>query len=228
VRTGKVRYVGARNFSAWHLVKSLGVARLRGYEPFACHHIHYSLLVREAEYELVPAAIDQGLGVLVWSPLAGGWLSGKYARGRPAPAGSRHLGAWDEPPVRSEERLYDWVDVLTDIGNAHGVSTAQGSLAWLLGRPAVSSLVIGARTEEQLADNLSAVHPELSEGQRQRLHALTAPPLIYPYWHQAKLVWDQPSPADWSLLGPYILSQEQPRSPDPPESTDRDEEGRAA
>ena len=138
VRSGKVRYVGCSNYSAWHLMKALGIAEHRGSERFVSQQIHYTLQAREAEYELVPAALDQGLGILVWSPLAGGLLSGKYRRGREAPAGSRHLTDWDEPPVHDEDKLYDIVDALVEIGETHGVSAAQVALAWLLGRPGVT------------------------------------------------------------------------------------------
>ena len=127
-----------------------------GYQRFVSQQIYYSLQAREAEYELIPAGLDQGVGVLVWSPLAGGLLSGKYRRGQGAPEGTRRLAGWDEPPVRDEDQLYDTVDVLVEIADARGVSPAQVALAWLLRKPAVTSLVIGARTDEQLADNLRA------------------------------------------------------------------------
>src|SRR5260370_1229211 len=117
--------------------------------------IYYSLQAREAEYELIPLAVDQGLGVLVWSPLAGGLLSGKYRRNHEAPAGSRQLTDWGEPPVYDQESLYDIAEVLVGLGEQRGVSAAQVALAWTLGKPAVTSLVIGARTTEQPADNLA-------------------------------------------------------------------------
>jgi aryl-alcohol dehydrogenase-like predicted oxidoreductase len=166
--------------------------------------IYYSLQAREAEYELVPAAIDQGLGILVWSPLAGGLVSGKYRRGQQAPAGSRQLTEWDEPPVYDEEKLYDTVDVLVDIADGRGVSAARVALAYLLGKPGVTSLVIGARTTEQLADNLAAAELTLDDDERARLDKVSAPPLIYPYWHQARVASDRLSEADLSLLGPHL------------------------
>jgi aryl-alcohol dehydrogenase-like predicted oxidoreductase len=204
VRSGKVRYVGCSNFAAWQLMKSLGASARRGLHRYVSHQIYYSLQAREAEYELVPAAIDQGLGILVWSPLAGGLLSGKYRRDAPPPPGSRHLTDWNEPPVHDQDALYDVVDVLVEIGEAHGVSAAQVALAWLLGRPAVASLVIGARTDEQLADNLAAAELELSEQERSRLDEVSAPPLLYPFWHQAKTASDRLGPADLSLLRPRV------------------------
>ena len=204
VQSGKVRYVGASNYSAWHLMKALATADGNGYERFVTQQIYYSLQAREAEYELVPVAIDQDVGILVWSPLAGGLLSGKYRRGVEGPAGSRQLTDWNEPPVRDQHQLYDIVDALVEIGEGHGVSAAQVALAWLLDRPGVVSLIIGARTEEQLSDNLGAAELQLSETERDRLEQLSRPPLLYPYWHQAKTAADRLSQADLTLLGPHL------------------------
>ncbi|MEU7908056.1 aldo/keto reductase [Actinoplanes sp. NPDC049118] len=204
VRAGKVRYVGASNYAGWQLMKALGTADRCGLPGFISQQIYYSLQSRDAEYELIPAAVDQGLGVLVWSPLAGGLLSGRYRRGVRPSGGSRQLTEWNEPPVYDQERLYDTVEVLVSIGADRGVSPAQVALAYLLGRPAVTSLVIGARTGEQLADNLAAADLKLSDEERARLDEASAPPLLYPYWHQAKTARDRLSPADLTLLGPHI------------------------
>ena len=204
VRAGKVRHVGCSNFSGWQMSKALGVSDRLGLERYASQQIYYSLQSRDAEYEIVPACLDQGVGILVWSPLAGGLLSGKYRRGQQGPEGARHLTDWNEPPVRDEEQTYDVIEAAVEIGEAHGVSAAQVALAWLLGRPGASSLVIGARTEEQLADNLAAAELELSAAERARLDELSAPPLIYPHWHQAKTAADRLSPADRAWLGPYL------------------------
>jgi aryl-alcohol dehydrogenase-like predicted oxidoreductase len=204
VSSGKVRYVGASNFTAWQLMKALGVAERAGLPRFASQQIYYSLQAREAEYELIPLSVDQGLGVLVWSPLAGGLLSGKYRRDREAPAGSRQLTDWGEPPVYDAEGLYDTVEMLVAIGAEHGVSAAQVALAYSLTKPAVTSLVIGARTSEQLADNLAAASLALTDAERDALDKISAPPLIYPYWHQARTASDRLSPADLTLLGPYL------------------------
>jgi aryl-alcohol dehydrogenase-like predicted oxidoreductase len=204
VRAGKVRYVGLSNYAGWQLMKALGESARTGLPRFVSQQIYYSLQGRDAEYELIPAAVDQGLGVLVWSPLAGGLLSGKYRRDRPAPAGSRQLTDWDEPPVYDQEKLYDTIEVLVSIGDAHGVSAAQVALAWLLGRPAVTSVIIGARTSEQLADNLAAADLVLTDDQRRQLGEVSAPPLLYPYWHQLKTARDRLSPADLTLLGPHL------------------------
>ena len=204
VKSGKVRYVGASNYAGWQLMKALGIADRHGYQRFVTQQIYYSLESRDAEYELVPLAVDQGLGILVWSPLAGGLLSGKFRRADKGLEGSRALTDWAEPPVRNAERLLDTIEVLVEVGEGHGVSAAQVALAWLLGRPGIVSLIIGARTDEQLADNLAAAELKLSDDERARLEEVSRPPLIYPHWHQAKTASDRLGPADLALLEPYL------------------------
>jgi aryl-alcohol dehydrogenase-like predicted oxidoreductase len=204
VRSGKVRYVGVSNFSAWHLMKLLGISEQAHFVRPISQQIHYTLQAREAEYELVPLTLDQGLGVLVWSPLAGGLLSGKFRRGHEPPEGSRHLADWGEPPVYDEDKLYTIVEVLVAIAEARGVSAAQVALAWLKTRPGVASIIIGARTDAQLEDNLAAASLELTGEERAKLDTVSAPPLLYPYWHQVRCASDRLSPADLSLLAPYI------------------------
>lgn len=201
VDRGKVRYVGCSNYSAWHLMKALGVADHRGLPRFVTTQNFYAPGFRDLEYELLPAVVDQGLGVLVWSPLAGGLLSGKYRRDADTPDSGRHVGDWDEPPVRDSDALYDLIDVLVETGEAHGVSAAQVTLAWLLTRPAITSLIIGARTDEQLRDNLAAADLQLSDDEVARIEQVSRPPLLYPYWHQLKNASDRLSPADQVLLG---------------------------
>jgi aryl-alcohol dehydrogenase-like predicted oxidoreductase len=204
VRSGKVRYVGCSNYSAWHVMKALAIADARGYQRFVSQQIHYTPQAREAEFELIPAGLDQGLGVLVWSPIAGGLLSGKYRRGQDGPEGSRHLSDWDEPPVHDEDALYDLIDVLVEVGSEHGVSAAQVTLAWLLARPGITSVIVGARTEEQLQDNLAAAQLELSEDQEARIEQVSRPPLPYPLWHQAKTAADRLGWPDLVALGPHL------------------------
>ena len=205
VRSGKVRYIGCSNFSCWHLMKSLAASDRVGAARYVSHQICYSMLTREVEYELVPAALDQGLGIVAWSPLAGGLLSGKFRRGHAAPAGSRRSFAeWTEPPVQDEDQLWAIIEALVDVAEAHDASPAQVALRYLLERPGVTSLVIGARTDEQLADNLGAVDLRLTDDERTRLDAVSAPRLIYPYWHQAKSIFDRLGAADSSLLAPYV------------------------
>ena len=204
VDAGKVRYVGLSNYAGWQLMKAVGTAERAGRVQFVSQQIYYSLQERSAEYELIPAGLDPGLGTLVWSPLAGGLLSGKYRRGQDAPEGSRHVSDWDEPPVYDEDKLYDTIDVLVEIADGHGVSAAQVALAWLLRRPSVSSIVVGARTDEQLADNLAAASLELSDDEHDRLEDVSRPPLIYPHWHQRKTANDRLGEPELALLAPYL------------------------
>ncbi|WP_042301259.1 aldo/keto reductase [Paraburkholderia kururiensis] len=203
VRQGKVRYVGCSNYSGWHLMKALGVSARDRLPAFVSQQIHYTLEAREAEYELVPISLDQGLGILVWSPLAGGLLSGKHRRDV-TPEGTRQLAGWKEPPIRDQERLWSIVDALVDIAGARGVSAAQVALAWLLGRPAVASVIIGGRNEAQLRDNLGAAHLKLTAEERERLDKVSQPPLLYPYWHQMQTASDRLGAADLSLIAPYM------------------------
>ena len=205
LHSGKVRYVGCSNFAGWQVMKALGIARQKGMPEFVSQQVYLSLQERSAEYEIVPSAIDQGLGLLIWSPLAGGLLSGKYRRGQPPPAGSRHASEWSEPPVYNEDKLYDTIETLVEIAEARGVSAAQVALAWLLARPGITSVIVGARTDEQLADNLAAATLELTQEEHQRLEAVSRPPLIYPFWHQRASASERLSDADLSLIGPHLL-----------------------
>ncbi len=204
VRSGKVRYIGASNFTGWQLMKALWTADRERTARFVSQQIYYSLQARDAENELVPVSIDQGLGILVWSPLAGGLLSGKYRRGQDDPEGTRRFQGWDEPPVHDEDRLYDTIDTLVAIGDGHGVSAAQVALAYALTKPAVTSLIVGARTEEQLADNLAAADLELSADEVAALDAVSLEPLRYPHWHQANTATDRIGPSDEALLRPHL------------------------
>lgn len=204
VASGKVRYVGVSNYTGWQVMKSLGVADRAGSTRFVSEQIHYSLEAREAEYELVPIALDQGLGILVWSPLAGGLLSGKYRRGQAAPDGGRNFAGWQEPPIRDENRLYDIIELLVKIGEEHNVSAAEVALAWLLRRPGVTSVVIGATTEAQLRANLKSTSLHLTDDDMDRLNRITQPPLLYPYWHQALTARDRLGATDLAFLAPYL------------------------
>jgi aryl-alcohol dehydrogenase-like predicted oxidoreductase len=204
VQSGKVRYVGCSNYAAWHLMKALWTADQHDYQPFVSNQLYYSLQNRDIENEIVPACVDQGVGILVWSPIAGGLLSGKYRRGVDAPAGSRHLSDWSEPPVNDEDKLYDTIEEIVAIGEARGVSGAQVALAYTLAKPAVTSLIVGARTEEQLADNLAAAELTLTAEELERLDAVSGSPLAYPFWHHAATSSDRLSPADLTLLGRHL------------------------
>jgi len=204
VRAGKVRYIGCSNYSGWHVMKAMEVARRDGRIPFVSQQIHYTLQAREAEYELIPIAIDQKLGILVWSPIAGGLLSGKHRRNMKTPEGTRQFAGWREPPVRDEDKLWDIVEALAAIGEQRGVSAAQVALAWLLGRPGVTSLIVGGRNEAQFRDNLAAAELKLTAEERASLDKISQPPLIYPYWHQAMAAKDRLGAADLALLAPYL------------------------
>jgi aryl-alcohol dehydrogenase-like predicted oxidoreductase len=201
VQSGKVRYTGCSNYSAWHVMKAVATSERLGLGRFASHQIYWSLIGRDVEVEVVPAAIDQGLGVLVWSPLAGGLLTGKYRRDTKPAAGARHLTEWGEPPVHEPEKVYDVIDAVVEVAAGHGVPPAQVALAWLLTRPAVSSVIVGARDASQITQTLGAADLELSADELGRLDAVSSSPLPYPLWHQAKSVGDRLSAADRVLLG---------------------------
>jgi aryl-alcohol dehydrogenase-like predicted oxidoreductase len=204
VDSGKVRYVGVSNYTGWQLMKALGISERDQLPRFVSQQIYYSLQERTAEYELLPAAADQGLGTLVWSPLAGGLLSGKYRRGVQPAAGSRQLTDWNEPPVYNQELLYDTVEALVEIGQAHNVSAAVVALAWVLTRPTIASVIVGARTDEQLADNLTAIDLKLDPAELGRLEDITRPQLLYPHWHQLKTSASRFSAADLVLHQQYL------------------------
>jgi aryl-alcohol dehydrogenase-like predicted oxidoreductase len=206
-QAGKIRYVGCSNFLAWQMMKALGVSDALGLPRFVSTQVYYSLQERSVEHEILPACLDQGLGALIWSPLAGGLLSGKYRRGQDPPAGARHLDdQWPEPPVRDREALYDTIEVLVEVAAETGATPAQVALAWLLSRPAVTSVVVGARTIEQLESNLLAADLTLDEALLERLDAVSRPPLPYPRWHQLSSATDRLSLADRAMLEPYMES----------------------
>ena len=207
VRTGKVRYLGVSNYGGWQLMKALAVSDAHDYQRFVSNQIYYSLESRDSEYDLIPASIDQGLGVMVWSPLAGGLLTGKYRRAQAAPEGTRRVDErWQEPPVRDPERLYDTIEVLVGVAEGRGVSPAQVALAYLLRKPGVTSLVIGARKDDQLADNLRAANLTLNDEEFAALDKISRPELIYPYWHQAHFAVDRLGPGDHALLDQYVAA----------------------
>jgi len=194
VRAGKVRYVGCSNFSGWHAMKSLAIAERYGWPRYVAHQAYYSLISREYEWELMPFAIDQRLGTVVWSPLAGGLLTGKVARNRPAPAGSRFAALGSHGPAFPEDHLYRIIDELEAIAGETDRSVSQVALNWVLHRPTVSTIIIGARNEVQLRDNLSAAEFRLTPEQVARLDAVSARPPIYPYWHQWEVFADRNPP----------------------------------
>lgn len=207
VKQGKVRYIGCSNFSGWHIMKCMMAADKHNFEKFVVQQIHYTIEARDAEYELMPIAVDQGVGIQVWSPIAGGLLSGKFRRDS-SPEVSRHLSGWSEPPIRDQERLYKIIDALVAVGEGRGVSAAQVALSWLAGRPGVASIIVGARNEAQLKDNLASASLVLTADERKKLDDVSLQPLIYPYWHQCNSAAERLGPADLSLHAPHLATRE--------------------
>jgi aryl-alcohol dehydrogenase-like predicted oxidoreductase len=194
VRAGKIRYVGVSNFSGWHLMKSLATAERYGYPRYICHQAYYSLIGRDYESELMPLGLDQGVGAMVWSPLGWGRLTGKIRRGQPLPEQSRlHKTAEMGPPV-ADELLFRVVDALDLVAAETGKTVAQIALNWLLQRPSVATVVVGARDEAQLRQNLGAVGWQLTAAQMAALDAASAVTPAYPYWHQRGFAELNPSP----------------------------------
>jgi len=184
VRAGKVRYIGCSNFSGWHLMKSLAVSDRYGYARYVAHQAYYSLLNRDYEWELLQLGRDQGVGALVWSPLGWGKLTGKIRRGQPAKPGSRAHDIAGTGPHFEEERLFTIVDALDTVAAETGKAIPQVALNWLLRRPTVSSVIIGARNEEQLIQNIGAIGWQLTPEQVAKLDAASDVPAAYPVWHQ--------------------------------------------
>lgn len=194
VRAGRLRYVGASNFAGWQLMKSLATADRLGLPRYVAHQAYYSLVGRDYEWELMPLAIDQGVGAIVWSPLGWGRLTGKIRRGQPLPAASRlHVTAAAGPQV-DEDHLYKVVDALDIVAEQTGKSVPQIALNWLLQRPTVASVVIGARDEAQLRQNLGAIGWNLTPDQLRRLDDASAVTPAYPYWHQRSFEERNPLP----------------------------------
>ncbi len=182
VRSGKVRYIGCSNLTAWQLMKALGISRQRGLAEFISTQSYYSIAGRELEREMIPLVRDQHVAVLPWSPLAGGFLSGKFTRDQETDPNARRV-AFDFPPV-NKDRGYDIIDVMREVADAHEVSVAQIALAWLLAKPGVTSVIIGAKRLDQLDDNLGSVAVTLSEAELTRLDDVSALPPEYPGWMQ--------------------------------------------
>jgi aryl-alcohol dehydrogenase-like predicted oxidoreductase len=194
VRAGKIRYVGCSNFSGWHLMKSLAVAEKYNLPRYVAHQAYYSLIGRDYEWELMPLGIEQGVGAVVWSPLGWGRLTGKIRRGQPLPEGSRlHKTADMGPPV-PDEHLYTVVDALDAVAEETGKTVPQIALNWLLQRPTIANIIVGARNEAQLRQNLGAVGWNLTPEQVAKLDAASAVTLPYPYWHQRGFTERNPAP----------------------------------
>ena len=215
VRQGKVRYIGCSNYSAWHLMKALAISDASHRQRFVCQQIHYSLQAREAEYELIPLGMDQGVSLLVWSPLAGGWLSGKYTRNSAPETGRQAIG-FKEPPIHDWNKLWDIVDILNDVAARNNAAASQVALAWLLQRPMVASIIMGGRTTQHIEGNLKAASLALSAEDIGLLDKVSEPNLLYPYWHQAYTASDRAGAADLTLLKRYLgRDLTAPRKPSP-------------
>jgi len=196
LRAGKIRYIGCSNFSGWHLMKSLAVSKRYGLSRYVAHQVYYSLIGRDYECELMPLALDQKVGAVVWSPLGWGRLTGKIRRGQSLPEISRlqnkvvtEIG----PPV-TDDYVYRVVDALDEVAKETGKTVPQIALNWLLQRPSVANVIVGARNEEQLRQNLGAVGWNLTPSQVAKLDAASATTLAYPYWHQRGFAERNPPP----------------------------------
>jgi aryl-alcohol dehydrogenase-like predicted oxidoreductase len=196
VRAGKIRYIGCSNFSGWHLMKALATSEKYGLERYVAHQAYYSLIGRDYEGELMPLALDQNIGTVVWSPLGWGKLTGKLRRGQPLPETTRLQSkvSNDKGPQVSSEYVFKVVDALDEVAKETGKTVAQIALNWLLQRPTVATLIIGARNEEQLRQNLGAVGWSLTAAQLAKLGAASATALAYPYWHQRAFPELNPAP----------------------------------
>ena len=196
VKAGKIRYVGCSNFSGWHLMKSLAVSERYGLARYVAHQAYYSLVGRDYEWELMPLGLDQGVGAVVWSPLGWGRLTGKIRRGQPLPESSRRNSqkSNDMGPSVADEHVYKVVDALDAVAAETGKTLPQVAINWLLRRPTVANVIIGARNEEQLKENLGAVGWSLTPAQVAALDTASAVTLAYPYWHQRGFKERNPSP----------------------------------
>lgn len=202
VREGKVRYLACSNFSGWHLMKSLSVSECYGWARYVGHQVYYSLIGRDYEWELMPLAADQGVGALVWSPLGWGRLTGKIRRGQPLPQDSRlqNQAVVDAGPTPDWEYVYNVVDALDEVAKETGKTVPQVALAWVLSRPTISTVIIGARNDEQLKANLASVGWTLTPEQIAKLDASSQPKIAYPYWHQVQFDSRNPFPVKQTLL----------------------------
>src|SRR6185503_14977244 len=196
VRAGKIRYIGCSNFSGWHLMKSLAISEKYGLARYVAHQAYYSLIGRDYEWELMPLALDQRIGTVVWSPLGWGKLTGKLRRGQALPQTTRLQSKLsnDKGPQVADEQVYKVVDAIDEVAKETGKTVTQIALNWLLQRPTISSIIVGARNEEQLRQNLGAVGWKLTPAQIAKLDAASATSLAYPYWHQRGFPELNPAP----------------------------------
>ncbi len=191
VRAGKVRYIGASNYTGWQLMKALSISDKQNLERFVTLQAFYSLISRDLENELVPLSLDQKLGILPWSPLGGGFLTGKYRRGKKRPENARRTNPQDQFLQFDEEKGFDIVDELEKIAKNHNATITQAALNYLLRKPGVSSVIIGAKTKEQLEDNLKTSEWEMTPEEVSKLDSLSEPPRVYPYWMLKRVIQDR-------------------------------------
>lgn len=199
IQAGKIRYIACSNFSGWHLMKSLSVSDKFGWSRYICHQVYYSLIGRDYEWELMPLALDQKVGAMIWSPLGWGRLTGKIRRGQPLPAKSRLHKTSDMGPPVDDEYLYRVVDALDQVAKETTKTIPQIALNWLLCRPTVANVIIGARDEKQLQDNLGALGWSLTASQIALLDKASQKTLTYPYWHQMGFEERNPFPTQQNL-----------------------------
>jgi aryl-alcohol dehydrogenase-like predicted oxidoreductase len=198
IRAGKIRYIGVSNFAAWQLMKALSVSERRNLSRFVCYQGYYNLAARDLEWEIVPLAVDQKVAITAWSPLAGGFLTGKYRRGEGRPNGSRLSEATpaESAPLTDEEQAYDIVDEMQRIAELRGATVAQVAINWVLAKPGITSAVIGATKAHQLEDNIKAMSWELTEDEVSNLDKVSQAPVPYPYWHISTVGADRKLPGD--------------------------------
>ncbi|AIX74334.1 MAG: aldo/keto reductase [Mixta calida] len=211
VQSGKIRYWGTSNYSGWQMMKTLGKAEQLGLSKPTSQQIYYTPESREAEFELLPLALDQNVGTLIWGPMGEGLLTGTVRRGEKTSADSRQGNGWTEPYVHNMDHAYDVIETLAQVGEELGVSPARVCLAWLLTRPGITSLIVGSRTEAHLRDNLAAAELQLSDEQRTRIEKATRPAPRYPYWHRYTAGMDRLDPAEEVFLREYFDTLENRR-----------------
>lgn len=212
VQSGKIRYFGTSNYTAWQMMKTLGCARVNGWQQPVSQQIYYTPEAREAEYELLPMAIDQGVATLVWGPLGEGLLTGKVRRGQQTPKGTRQGNDWPEPYVHDRDRAYDIIEALITIGQRHGCSPARVCLAWLKDRPGITSVITAGRSFEQLHDNLQATELVLLPEDLEQMEQATRIAPQYPYWHRIAAEMDRIDPAEAPFIALHrkTMQRQQP------------------
>lgn len=206
VKSGKIRHWGVSNYSGWALARTFSVAERNGFIPPITQQIYYTPEAREAEYELLPAGTELGVGSMIWSPLGEGLLNGKIGRNKKAPDNTRQGAGWPEPWVQDQERLYDVIDVLEEVAANHNASVPQIAYAWVRDRPNVGPIVIAARNEEQLKENIASYNIQLSAEEHDRIESAARPAPIYPNWHRAMNSMELGSPSEMAYLNGYKKS----------------------